>query len=754
MIELKGVTKKYRSNDFVAVNNINIKFPSSGFVAICGENGCGKTTLLNIIATNDMDYIGEVIFDELKYRENINFLRTNILSYVYQENHNISYLTVEENLKLYGNDTDINTQLEEYDIPTKGKELFSSLSGGQKQRASFIRGILKNSKVLLVDEPTSSLSEEMEEQIFKELRSLSKNKLVILVSHNLSLVRKNCDIIYHMDNAKIIKEELISINDIEYLDDQVNIPNEYYDISLLDKNKVKNILNKHNKIVINLKKTQCESRNLDYSKNTLENYTKRKRVPFAEICNILKKLYFKNIKNILTPLFINIIFVILLYMLCSLQSFNSDKFTYEALKDFEYVNFDRGYSEDNNTIDYEYIVNDLGAKAILLSATNQRISFDIEISESNYISSITSTAFTNENSVNLLHGQFPDSGIPMITDFTADMIIKYSEEYDNYDDLVKYGYRDNKIEFPISGIIDTDYELYLNELGLLIDEDLMNTFEEKMLNGYSLLYYSFEYINLSSKLENFIISDFDQFITIENNETVELNKCVISEDLALQYHLNIGDNVKFDIGYLQISDIDTISNNLITLSPETYNQYKNRLLFDIEYINVNINSIETLKYLNNHNYEHRSPISNDIIYIVDVIELLNEGFAILLLIIYIIIIAAYFLTENAFMNKISSYIAFKKADGFSNRNMYPVIIFNSIIHTSLLFVTSFPITIVVINLFNNYTSNIFNKRLIFFNTNYILFGWLILITSFTSLIISSITFYKSYNKSIFELLKK
>lgn len=198
-IELQDISKSYYSETTVtqALRKISLSFAEHEFVAITGESGSGKSTLLNIIGGMDNFDDGEMFvdgqptfqYDEQEWEE----YRRNKIGYVFQDYSLVGHYTALANvmsaLLIMGYEQE---QAEETamkhlaQVGLKGFETHkaSELSSGQKQRLSIARALAKNTGIIVADEPTGNLDSETGEQIVSLLRDLSKERLVIMVTHN------------------------------------------------------------------------------------------------------------------------------------------------------------------------------------------------------------------------------------------------------------------------------------------------------------------------------------------------------------------------------------------------------------------------------------------------------------------------------------------------------------------------------------------------------------------------------------------
>lgn len=217
MIELKHLQKAYPGGGGVrAVDGVDLALPERGMVAIFGRSGCGKTTLLNCIGGLDAPSGGEVLFDGKPVSTDATELRNRDIGYIFQ-NYNLSKtLTVYENvalsLRLCGvsDEAEIERRvmaaLVGVDMEKYYRRMPDALSGGQQQRVAIARAIVKNPRLILADEPTGNLDEQNTVMVMDLLREISKEHLVLLVTHEAELVDHYCDRVIEMADGHILSE--------------------------------------------------------------------------------------------------------------------------------------------------------------------------------------------------------------------------------------------------------------------------------------------------------------------------------------------------------------------------------------------------------------------------------------------------------------------------------------------------------------------------------------------------------------------
>lgn len=217
MIKLENIKKTYMSNknSTQALNDVSLMLPDKGLVFIVGKSGSGKTTLLNILGGLDKFDSGKMIcqgIDTSSFKsKDWDKYRNSYVGFVFQENNLLDEYNVYDNIRLAtdlqnikNSDERINNSLKFVDLDNFSSRKIGELSGGQKQRVAIARAIAKNSKLLLADEPTGSLDSETGKEIFKLLKELSKNQLVVVVTHDFSSANEYGDQIIEMKDGKIV----------------------------------------------------------------------------------------------------------------------------------------------------------------------------------------------------------------------------------------------------------------------------------------------------------------------------------------------------------------------------------------------------------------------------------------------------------------------------------------------------------------------------------------------------------------------
>lgn len=219
MIKISNINKFYnkgKANEIHVIDNVSLTLPDTGFVSILGKSGSGKTTLLNVIGGLDKAS-GTIFYDEVKIKNynmnKIDKFRRNYIGYVFQNYNLLKSKTVWENLEIALEAINITDKEEvksriEYSLKAVGLYKFRkkpafALSGGQMQRVSIARALVKNSKIIIADEPTGNLDSDNSIEIMNILKKLSKNSLVLLVTHDKQLAEFYSDSIIELCDGKI-----------------------------------------------------------------------------------------------------------------------------------------------------------------------------------------------------------------------------------------------------------------------------------------------------------------------------------------------------------------------------------------------------------------------------------------------------------------------------------------------------------------------------------------------------------------------
>ncbi len=221
MLQLKTITKNYLSgdNEVQALKGIDIEFRENEFVSILGQSGCGKTTLLNIIGGLDRYTSGDLIINGKSTKEfkdkDWDTYRNHSVGFVFQSYNLIPHQTVLANVELALTISGVGKTerrkraieaLQKVGLGDQINKKPNQMSGGQMQRVAIARALVNDPDILLADEPTGALDSKTSVQVMEILKEISKDRLIIMVTHNPELAEKYSSRIVKLLDGKIIDD--------------------------------------------------------------------------------------------------------------------------------------------------------------------------------------------------------------------------------------------------------------------------------------------------------------------------------------------------------------------------------------------------------------------------------------------------------------------------------------------------------------------------------------------------------------------
>ena len=488
MLELKNVCKKY---DRDVLKKINLKFGNKGLICLVGESGSGKTTLLNIIGGLEQPDSGKVIFNGNNIKNiDSSFYSNQLVSFINQNYNLIDKYTVLENILLpielrrIRSPCNVNKILKMLSIYSLKNKKVVSLSGGEKQRVAIARCIVQNTRVILADEPTGALDSENAYSVMRILKNLSKQKLVIVVTHNTELANTFADSIIKIADGKICNK-LNVIN-----------KNKYFKIKYNRKNKLSFI----------------------------------KLVKYA-----IKNLNNKLLRNILTILAFTIGLLSLEIVLSIKTGFNKELDSLNKLSFFNYplVISKNNYVDDfSNKVENKNGVNVKKGSFVTNEIDDKLISLVNNI-DKKYVNGITyyrdidyefkSISYVNpsNNYFYLVSGRMPENKNEVLImydeeDSISDKLYNYLDVSNN--GLINNVFKVNDKELIITGIVKSNNDYFKSLSGILYSNDLFD-------NEITDIYIYANNLKAKNKIKD-LLKDYEIFDNAE--EVVNLTKKMVN----------------------------------------------------------------------------------------------------------------------------------------------------------------------------------------------------------------------------------
>lgn len=710
MIRLCNVSKYYTSDNNVALGlrKIDLELNTSEFIAITGESGSGKSTLLNVICGIDSYDEGEMYVDneETSYYEESDWekYRKDKVGFIFQNYNLIDSYSVIENVEvsmiIQGIDKKERRKralqiIEEVGLEKHIHHKASKLSGGQKQRLAIARALAKNTKIIACDEPTGNLDSENGKEIIKLLYKISRNKTVIIVTHNYEEVANYATRKIRMYDGEIVEDKKI--------ENRVNSEYEEMDD--------------------NSKETSDISKSIRLSLLNLKNQPKKTILLFVTCFLSLFAIFIYYISYYETP-------YETYYPPLSYNIFDGRLII--TKKDRSAI----------TSLDLEEIKS-IGGDRICEYDKALDISYSLDLThESDGYTIVMQRGYLNTVSLikdDLLIGRLPQEKNEIIIDFVNDlglskekieeMIINRTVDIDLRKGIEYTGvYKIVGVYQKESGINDENLFLYMNDEGL---ENIANVFESESFSNNLIYYYEEEKKQYFEGL----------FCYIFLNENLLDNEIEVWDDLyqllsfsQLEHDLYINDNI-ISIKNSEVKDTNNLNKHFMYVSKNIYDYLCDSqdlkqvsLLYESDASGENV-----LKKLESAGYYGFFPYSApkygfNIDVFTKLISLL--GLVIEFLIIFVI---SYFIIRSIMISKKKDYAIFKTL-GINKK----VIKYMSFIEVAFVYLINYLlITIIFIILINTNVRFSINYNYI----GFIEFIYLFLITFAFSFLVSY-----TYNK--------
>lgn len=655
MITLKNVNKyfnRHKKNELHVINNISLELGNNGLVAFLGPSGCGKTTMLNSIGGLDKIKSGSIYIDNKKISSKSSYkvdkIRNLSIGYIFQDYKLIDNLSVYENVALVLTMIGLKDKKEikkrvEYVLDKVGmlrykKRPAGMLSGGERQRVAIARAIVKNPDIILADEPTGNLDSKNSLEIMKIIKSISNDRLVLLVTHEENLAKFYASRIIELKDGNIINDyqnDNVDSLDYEidnrfYLKDFKNadiLSNNNFNINVYSEAKEKlklDIVIRHGNIYIKSKthekievidenssiefiddhykkieKEDINKYNFDFKNIINDNFKKKYSSifnPISLIINGFKKVFnFPMLKKILLiGFFISAMFI--MYSVSKVSALFD-------IKDEDFIKYNKNYLivdlKKINVQDYLSYESKDNINYILPG--DSIVKFELEVNDfyqtSGPVNEISGSLSDIDmiNKDNLIYGRMPESSNEVVID---KMLIK--KLLDEVETLKMSGILDyksmldrnliikNMEKFKIVGISNSSSPCIYTSKDNFLDI-IYNSKEDAEEKEGKVMDYSLFKDKIELKKGRLPENDYEIIINNSNKDDMPLNKEINSK---------VNDNKLKVVGYYDskynynyyFSNSNTIKYNLITNSKglAIYSSDKEKIIDEFRNLNLNI----------------------------------------------------------------------------------------------------------------------------------------------------------------------
>ena len=723
MIELKNVNKyfyRHKKNEIHVINDTSLKLDDTGLVALLGPSGCGKTTLLNTIGGLDNINSGSIFINGERISKrssyNIDKIRNLNIGYIFQDYNLVDDMTVFDNvalsLRLCGikDEDEIKKRvyyvLEKVNMYRYRNRHASMLSGGERQRVGIARAIVKDPSIIIADEPTGNLDSKNTIEVMNIIKAISKDRLVILVTHESELAMFYASRILRIEDGKIISDEVNEHdNDLDYrMDNKIylldiknheNIDSDKYninyysdndnklDITIVVNNGIVYIESK-NKVDIIDNNSSIELINDHYKKLSKDVYNEY-NFDFESIINKNnKKKYssvysiFKSIKNGFNKIrsYSTIKKVLLFGFLVSgmfVTYSASSLFALKNIKDSDFVTMNKNYLVIDNskiTVDkFKDIENNPDVNFVIpgKSAVNFNFKIDDYYQTSDTVftmgGSLSSINMINKN--NIIRGRMPNNENEIVIDKiiynNLNTTIKCAGILTINDILNRDVYIDS-LNYKIVGIVDMGspsiytYESeFTNIIALSKNDDIYGSYIEE--SSTSNIYdYNIYKDSIKLKKGNYPVNDYEVIINDINSDEYKIGKYV-------DYKVN--DKKLKVVGYYTSSDASMdkylVNNNTIKYNNILNNKGVSIYAKDKELV---LNKYRNEKYNIKDSYIY----SRDN-YVKEAKENLKPSFIFAFIMVIVSLVEIYLIVRSSFLSRIKEVGIFR-AIGVKKTDIY------------------------------------------------------------------------------------
>ncbi len=603
MIKLENVNKyfnRFKKNQIHVINNTSLEFGDNGLVALLGPSGCGKTTLLNSVGGLDRVNKGKIFINGKKITRrtshSIDKIRNLNIGYIFQDYLLVDNLSVFNNialpLRMLGiKDKEeikkrVNYVLEKVGMYRYKNRPAAMLSGGERQRVGIARAIVKNPSIIIADEPTGNLDSKNTIEIMNIIKSISKEKLVLLVTHEKELAHFYASRIIELKDGKVESDlENKHDNELDYrIDNKIYLKdfeshkvisdNNYKINYYSDKDDILNvdIVIKNGNIYIQSNTKEKvevieESTNIEFvddhykkiDKKEYENYDfhleefGNKKLKYASILNPITTITngFKKVfeYSFLKKLLLAGFFASGMFILYSI----SNAFGVTNIKDEKFVTVNKNYLEiiSKQTKVDDYLSYEGNEEVFYIMPGDSQVMFNVKYTDFYQTSSVTDSLngslsdieIINENS--LISGVMPSNEYEIVVDkFSLDRLFEnnYAKQagYGTYEKFLgKEVYIDNMKAFKIVGICNENSpSIYVNRsqfINIIANSNSNMWYErgyyrmdiaEEPTNNAQVIDYTLRQDSISLEKGRWPTNDYEVVVNISNKDAMPLNKYI------------------------------------------------------------------------------------------------------------------------------------------------------------------------------------------------------------------------------------
>jgi len=736
MVKIEKINKyfnKRKKNQIHVINNTSLEFGKKGLIALLGASGSGKTTLLNVIGGLDKVDKGKIFINGIritkKNYKKVDKIRNLNIGYIFQDYKLIDNLSVYDNialvLKMIGIKDKkeikkrIDYVLETLDMYRYRNRLAGMLSGGERQRVGIARAIVKNPNIIIADEPTGNLDSKNSLEIMNIIKAISKEKLVILVTHEEELAKFYASRIVEIQDGKVIKDYINEHNNnLNYRIDNKVYLKEFKEYSKINNKNIKLDLYSDNNEELNIKAVVKDGKiyiqnnnnekievidsnsNIEFiddyykeiDKKVYENYKfnfddvidKNVKIryssilnPISLIINGLKKILNYSLlrKILLIGFFISAMFVV--YSISSILGTLK-------IKDEDFIKTNKEYLMVNLskiTVD-DFLKYEKYEEIKYILPSDSKISLNIKydywyqtiMAQDNIHGSMASSDILTEN--DLIFGVLPTSKMEIVIDklsiknMLKNSYIAKQTGITKPEDLLgkKVTICEEMDEFTIVGIsnlespsIYVNKDLFINILSntAKVEEDIYGFYGmynvDRETEGEKILDYTLVKDNIKLEKGKFPKKDYEVIVNINNKDFMPLNKKIDTK---------VNDKKLTVVGYY--SSKKDFSYYLVNNNTIKYNLINNSSNLTI----LSNNKEKTIEDFKKVNLNVKHAYSNDKkTYIEKKSESIKSNLLVSVVMLIISLVEVYLMIRSSFLSKIEE-IGIYRAIGMKKSDIY------------------------------------------------------------------------------------